>query len=324
MKDDLLLRLTYRDVRNAGLFDPYINAAIAPVQSPFVFEANMLKQYHVKGLKFGKQFERVSRNDPVGSLPLAAAAFTSGAVPGWYHAVAVTDPCDTAGPNPDTELICGDKRHPDGAFLQLVDGGIYDNYGYRTAFEVFDALPEAPNVQRVLIQIDNTTNLPDRTAGKDDTPGLIGMLMAISFLHQDEVFRRTFVSSAKAHGIDAIVLDLFAAASAEPVDPQEYEDLRDLHCKAHGLTGAPFAECMKDPTRVPAEWKDSGLAAYRVGMLHKTGFEFDYDPHATNPKRDLGYGTLMWQVGRLTVRMKKDEISCKLFQKTNSGGVCPS
>lgn len=320
IRNDLLLGVTFGMLRDAGAFDAYINSALAPVQSPFVFDSNMLSHYGVTEFLVGGQRELLNSQTPLRSLPLGVAAFASGAVPGWYHVNAKTDLCDRGMRGSE---MC--RRQPNGALLQIVDGGIYDNYGYRTAFEVFDALPPMPNARRVIIQIDNTTNLPERTVPDTNGPHLLNMALALSFFQQDEVFRRTFQSSARARDIDSTIVDFFSAASDEPTDAQDFSDLRNLHCESQGFKGQHFHECLADPEYLPPGFQPetSGLRGYWQGMLGKTTFQFHYVPNESYPERDWGMGTIMWQLGQLSVRKKADEISCLVFRQTRDGGPCP-
>ena len=94
----------------------------------------MLDAYHVR--EFTHRLKDQSLNDAPYAMPFAVAVKTSASFP-----VAI----------PATTLTCDDPNDPLNRYLHLMDGGLVDNLGVRSAF---DALRQTTAPQRILLVVD--------------------------------------------------------------------------------------------------------------------------------------------------------------------------
>lgn len=132
---DLTDEKTYLAVYPIGAARPlpftYFNASLYPSQSPFVFTPSYLDYYKVRTLGDPASPRRISiATSSLAEVPIGYAATASSAVPGYTTAFAETALCDD---EPVYSFCFGPKKRND---LQILDGGLYDNIGYKTALEV--------------------------------------------------------------------------------------------------------------------------------------------------------------------------------------------
>ena len=313
--------LTYKDVYRAGATRPlpfvYFNASLYPSHSPFVFTPAYLDHYKVKTLGDPASSSRIQlRTRDLTGIPIGYAATASSAVPGYTSAFAETGLCQV---EPRPSFCFGNKERRDN--LQILDGGLYDNIGYKTALEV--ALAERERIARgpaTLIMIDSADGEDFQTMPAKDREGghVLGIAKASSFPNQNATFDRLRGPSFAAAGFDArILLDFSSAAGFNRVrhgpllqDLPElaYYAAHDVGCWADDRSWHKGVRALKRPpsfgtpddnlSRLEKMGEDCiSMNFARVGYLYKTTFKYDEYRFRLN-----------YQVGRLVVRMKRSTI----------------
>lgn len=315
--DELVTKgVTIGDLLNQSkteLKHPYmfVNGTIYSNQSPFVFTSDFSTYYRVES--FGACDDiKYQAGDEFKNLPLSYAVATSGSVPGFYHNYATTNIC---APDKDNELyesyFCASgKSHIDK--LILVDGGIYDNYGYQTALEVMSQT----NGKRVIIIIDTNadTEVPfERSSDLSTTDVGLGTLLKAGFPAKTVAYNRMFKMAAKALDAETITLDFFSVADF--VNKASKTGRADLLLELDTLN--KFANsvvyCFDDngtylnsekKLKKYGQTKDCAANNYfRSGLRGKTTYKFDpimFD--------------ILTELGRLAVRLNAGEIREKLYQ----------
>ncbi|MCH2458061.1 MAG: hypothetical protein MK186_08420, partial [Henriciella sp.] len=306
--------VTFGQIGKAGLPDPFFNITLMPAQAPFVFTEAYLDHYSVESFVISERTKVPVKNvDPLSDLPIGLAAVISGYVPGWYHSYAETGLCSST-PLKNGSL-CRNGASVDK--LSLVDGGLYDNYGYKSAFELFASIDPDRKAKRLLIQIDVTTNLPFHTSASKKPPGAAGILRSLSFANQDASFLKGFQLFAGQMEIDTVVLDLYSTAKFDPDTQSELvADLSALRSIAGNLDPWCDAHVCR-----PDENDAARNNFWRVGLHGRTSFLSDYQPE-DGAEGDKGLFTATWQLGVLAVRMHSDEISCSLYDVDTNGDSC--
>ncbi|MEM0928316.1 MAG: patatin-like phospholipase family protein [Pseudomonadota bacterium] len=304
--------VTFGEAKAAGQPDVFFNATIYPSEAPFVFSDAYFAAYRVRELSVLKESEFPEANG-VAALPIALGAFVSGAIPGFYQLDARTDICDDARYADGTYCAFEIKRRfrtnikDEREHLTLIDGGVFDNYGYRTAFEVLDRFKDR-HINRVIIQIDTTTNFPHHFSIGRPNVRLGTIKNRPSFLHQDAVYRRTIAQMGDVRGFEPIIIDGLAALTTEgdyviPVGTNLWNEAQTMRPNTGCETGS---YCALD-NEVSAYW--------RAGRASKVSFLYDFqqgeienlseqDPWGD----DWGQGTLMWQLGYMSTMNRRSEI----------------
>lgn len=325
---EVTLGATYASVYRSDAVRPlpfaYFNASLYPSQSPFVFTGDYLRHYGVTSLGDPADPDRVLVADfSLADVPIRYAASASGAVPGYTSAFARTALCADGRASFCFPSRKGGVRDR----LQLVDGGLYDNIGYKTALEV--GLRDRDRIRHgpaTILMVDSADaeafqTMPDR--GKDGGH-VLALAMASSFPNQNATFDRLRGPAFEAAGFDRAVLLDFAAASG--FDPARHgallDDLPELaHFAANDVScynaegnviegrrrlvepvhlGTPAASLqvleLKGPDCIVLNFA-------RVGYLHKTTFK--YSPYAFR---------LRYQLGCLVVRMNREAIAEAVFR----------
>ncbi len=320
--------LTYGEVYRRGRERPlpfaYFNATLYPSQSPFVFTPTYLSHYQVTALGDPAAPRRIPvQSSSLADIPIGYAASASGAVPGFTSAFAETDLCRDGLPSYCFRSRRGGVRDN----LQLVDGGLYDNIGYKTALEI--GLENRDRIGRIpatVIMIDTADVKSFQTMPRQgrDAGHLLPIAMASSFPNQNATFDRLRAPAFEAAGFDRRILLDFAATAGFDRDlhGQYLHDLPDLaYFAAHDVscyrpdgTIAQGARRLRAP-RNPGTWQENlrilaakgtdciAMNFARIGYLHKTTFK--YDAYAFR---------LRYQLGRLAVRMRQDVIAEAVFR----------
>jgi hypothetical protein len=318
--------LTFAQVYGSGAARPlpfvYFNASLYPSQSPFVFTPNYLDHYKVTTLGDPASPRRISLpSHDLATIPIGYAATASSAVPGYTSAFAETDLCRGA----DKPSYCIGNSPRDN--LQIMDGGIYDNIGYKTALEV--GLADRDRIARVpatVIMVDSSDAEDFQTMpGKGRDGGhFLGLAIASSFPNQNATFDRLANLAFTAAGFDArILLDYSSAAGFDPARHGDYlRDLpalayfvsHDVGCRADLGVWQKGINTLRRPDRF-GDWQENlralekkgkdcvSMNFARTGYLYKT--TFNYDPYRFR---------LNYELGRLVVRMKIDMIRGAVFR----------
>lgn len=301
----------------------YFNASLYPSHSPFVFTTAYLEHYKVNVLGDPASPRRiVLEARDLTRLPIGYAATASSAVPGYTSAFAETALCDDA---PLPSFCFGGKKRRD--TLQILDGGLYDNIGYKTALEF--ALSQAPRIKRgpaTVIMIDSADGEEFQTmpqSGREDGH-LAGLALASSFPNQNATFDRLRDDAFGAAGFDVrILLDFSTASGFDPAkhgtmlsDLPElaYFAANDVGCWADDDSWRNGVRKIKRPpslglpeenlSRLQVKGRDCvSMNFARAGYLYKTTFKYDQYRFRIN-----------YQLGRLVVRMKRAYIEAAVFR----------
>jgi hypothetical protein len=110
------------------------NATVYENGARFIFTPDMLEKYYVR--EYTHRMTDIKLGHDYYSMPFAVAVKTSASFP-----VAI----------PATTFICANPNDPLNDYLHLLDGGLLDNLGVRSAFE---ALQQDPAPRRILLVID--------------------------------------------------------------------------------------------------------------------------------------------------------------------------
>jgi predicted acylesterase/phospholipase RssA len=302
----------------------YFNATLYPSHSPFVFTPAYLAHYKVTALGDPAKPRRiVLRSDALADIPIGYAAAASGAVPSFTSAFAETALCSSQA----ASYCFGSLGKKVRDKLQLVDGGLYDNIGFKTALEV--GLRERRRIRKIpatVIMIDSA-DVEDFQTVTDKGKGgghLVGIAKAGSFPNQNATFDRLRRPAFEAAGFDRhILLDFAATADFDrarhgrflnDLPELAYYAAHDVSCYradgsiVEGRRRLKAPRALGDPQKNLdfLETKGADCVALnfsRVGYLHKTTFK--YDCYAFR---------LRYQLGRLAVRMKRDAIVEAVFR----------
>lgn len=336
---DITLGKTFGQVYAASAAAPlpfaYFNASLYPSHSPFVFSPAYLAHYRVGALGDPAEPRRVELVEPsLASIPIGYAASASGAVPGFTSAFGDTSLCRVG----NLPSFCFSSR--DGGVLdslQLVDGGLYDNLGYKTALEVTLASRDRNGrIPATVLMVDSADGEEFQTMSASGRSGahIAAIARASSFPNQNATFDRLRGPGFAAAGFDRrILLDFASVAGFDPArhaglvgDLPElvYYAAHDVDC--FGMDGQVIRGRRK--LRAPGDFgspqgnlaileaKGADCVAMnfaRAGYLHKTTFQ--YDPYAFR---------LRYQLGRLAVRMKRDMIEEAVFRTTRGTSEAPA
>jgi hypothetical protein len=295
----------------------FFNASILQSQDPFVFAQEFADAYRIDSFYARGRTAPFGQGGDIGSLPLGYIAATSGSVPGFTHSYARTELCSTSGELPS---FCGPQGNQ--SWLRLVDGGLYDNEAYKTAWEVARAVERDAPGRRVMLLVDSKPGWPIPTTGEQqavENDGLIksGMMLVFkgSFPLQEATYRRLAPKMFDAIGYQTILLDFDAASGFQPGMEPMVQDLPELQAMA-----ADQIDCIDDHGQVlkanarrrpadvtPLDWlKQRGGDCLennfaRVGYHYQTTYFFD-------PR----YFAPAYQLGVFVARRKAAEIRVQL------------
>jgi hypothetical protein len=327
-------RATYADVYSpanpVALPRAFFNASMLPAQAPFVFSDRYLDHYQVTELGACNS-ERFPVNGRLADLPIGFAAATSGSVPGYFSSYAATSLCRAAGPGqPEGRAyrasFCHEAlRDRVRGSLRLVDGVLYDNVGYLTAFEIFQSqAPQAASARRSLLIIDSNFETRGQTvsARRSRSNSFWGVLMAAGLPGQDASFARLHEPMLRSVGVNDIVLLDFFSTSGLPRDHAEdlldglreladfasnnvacYRDRVEIRPRRERFTESNLQTVVESLSRLEGKGGDC-LASnfYRLGTLVRTTYQ-----------ADPFYFTLLWQLGQLSVRMNEARIRAAVY-----------
>lgn len=324
MQTGLFENLKFKDIYKSGSQESlpaiFFNASMLPASSPFVFTENFIAHYGVK--QFGScKDTKIETSGKLADIPFSYAAATSGTVPGFYYAYAKTSLCEPGGAAESASMCFGAKKGKARDHLRLADGGLYDNLGYKTAFEIMvKQSAKSSYASKAIIMINSDPFTNEQTVKRSKVKS--GFLTTIAanglFAVQDSSFERLRQPMFKAIGVDKIVLiDFFGAAGFTESDEKHLNGLDELAFYAahnvlcYGSKGRIKSEQrdMPEKPKMPTvkeslnHLREKGGDCfrdnfYRAGTLSKTTYKFD---------RELF--TILSQLGRLSVRMNADKLS---------------
>ena len=334
LKNKVLGKLKFSDVYPAGQAPKapfaYFNASLVPSQTGFVFTEAQVESYAIQS------FHAACEDDighevtgGIADLPVGFAAATSGSVPTFAYSYAETAICREVAAGAS---FCGDPQDEKAAkrrlsYLQLVDGGLYDNLGYKTAFELAFQFRDRPASHRGLIFVNSSTDLRYHSIkrSKRHSSHSMAILTSGSFATQDATYARLKTKMFESSGIPAghqVTLDFNAAGDVDPAKLAGYLDglphladyaARAVDCfddrgelrKAPGKArvpdgGLPSVADSMDVLR--GRGKDCTANNFaRVGYLYKTTYA--YDPY---------FFDSAFELGRFVVRKNWDAVAAAL------------
>ncbi|MCF7854840.1 MAG: patatin-like phospholipase family protein [Candidatus Pacebacteria bacterium] len=226
--DDFLLGASYRaGTRSLTLNDifrpkesgapvtlPYwfANATIYENGCRFVFTPGLLREYDVKACTH--RFEEVDLTADPGRMPLAVGLKTSASFPVLI---------------PATTFTCRDTVDPLNPYLHLVDGGLVDNQGIYTAFEV---LRQDSAKHKILLVIDAYKGISQPRSQWQASPSGPEMAIRIMKIALDSARNRleqTLVQQqrlAEAGGVGTpIHVALISFGTLKPETVRRFDDL---------------------------------------------------------------------------------------------------
>ncbi len=336
--DTLTSGLTFGEIYSGStakrLPTVYFNASLFPSQSPFVFTDGYIARYKVAG--FGApciDWEMLSTNGGVADVKIGFAASASSAVPAFTKAWAATKLCNE--PNDYNFCRPGIGERWKRSYLQLLDGGIYDNIGWKTPLELAMRPKErASSASKVLIVVDVNESPTYHSVGRWDADDndLASLAIDASFPNQNSTFQRLRDDAFVALGYQEPIMLDFASLGGFRADQAHLLDgLDELawfaanHVRCYTKPGTAKPKKVSSRFRIPDK-PDLPPAAdsvrslarqgqdclsenfYRTGYLHKTTYKYDGDLFL-----------LRYQLGQLVVRMQEDEIRRQLEMATTPG-----
>lgn len=312
MRKHLFEDRTYRQVYGESNPEPlpaaFFNASLLPAHAPFVFNDAFLKYYDVQsmGACRGGWAPQVAG---LADLPFGYAAAASGTVPGFYHAYAETGLC--AGRIAEASFCHAARERDRRSFLRIADGGLYDNLGYKTAYEIM-LRKRRKDVAPAMILINSNTSSDFKTVARSERNDSFLPTTAANgvFAVQDSTLERLYRPMFESLGVDSpVLLDFYSAARFRRDQEGLLDGLGELaHYAAHRVScysdRRPVRPDRKSVKVPPPSVADSlgDLAGkggdclsenfYRAGTLGKTTYKFDSNAFK-----------VMYQLGRLAVRM---------------------
>lgn len=298
----------------------FVNATIAGNQAPFVFTDDFLQHYRVRSMTFCKEPVEFEANPTVDSVLVAQAVATSGSVPGFYQTPVKTNICDD--PTLESSFFCN-FGHADFDEMTLVDGGIYDNYGYLNALDIIASDESAKARALIVIDSNADTDIPFVRSGE---PSLFKTLfrtgIKTGFPARTSAFRRTFDRTSQALGIETVTLDFAVASSLSEADTsstsgrsildgldrlRRYADTEVICFSDKGRQLRPDGRLRQGETSLAVQDCLSNNF-YRTGLIGKTTYQPDDDSFP-----------LLVELGRLVVRLRADELYRAIFSTAQDG-----
>lgn len=298
----------------------YANGAISPSQSPFVFTDAYVDYYRVKEFRAcGKKknvpvYQQMVPNG-LGDVEVGFAVATSGSVPGWYVSGAKTSLCDnkvTQKNNPMYFSAFCSQGKTNKSNLNLVDGGIYDNIGYLTAFELFNSIGEASNKKTlIIIDVNTDTDLPFVETPNHGALKVGGTIFkSIGFPPRTAAYERTLPILSKTHNVTTVILDFYSMAGFSSGDEvllnglDELKEYAETQVNCFDSNGKYLKAKISKNKQIIVNSPDCKMNNYyRTGLTNKTSYY-------TDPANF----TVMWQLGQLAVRMNSDEIYKAIYK----------
>jgi hypothetical protein len=294
----------------------FFNAALLPAQAPFVFTDGFLKHYQVESITTCKQKAKTPART-LQEVPIAVAAASSGSVPGFYAAFAETRLCQEQSPWQGSSF-CRSKAPSDPvAYIRIADGGIYDNIGYKTGYEIMHSQKKDASIaHRGMIIVNSNTSIDEKIVKKSDRTSNFLSSMAANglFAVQDSTFDRMRHPLFDAVGVsDIALLDFFSVSGfgRSQDDVRMLKDLKFLAFYAARNVGClkpdgqldkgdqsdwpsddeipEVSDSLKQLTGRPGDCYSENF--YRAGNRNKTTYKFSWV-----------LSNAMWELGQLTVR----------------------
>jgi hypothetical protein len=316
----------YGDNSGVKLPAAYLGSTLYPSQSPFIFSQQFIDHYQVTDLGDNCDPERVPmETGTIASVPLGFAASASGAVPAFYNGLGSTMICAN-----QEYSFCWRGEKKNASYVQLLDGGMYDNIGYKLALEV--ALSRKARIagnRSTIIFIDAAPDEELHTISRNGRKQshLASIALASSFPSQDATFSRLRGPAFEALGFDhQFLIDFDAAAGfdrvaerdlLEGLDALVYYAAHDVGCFADDRSVIKSRNGLKKPESFGSIDSNLDLLASkgkdclrmnfaRAGYRYKTTYKFD----------EYAF-TIGYQLGRFAARRQIKQIRAALAGPAN-------
>lgn len=288
----------------------FVNTTIEANQSPFISSPEHVNYYHISHFyACGKDVIHQVKEEG-NLLPISYAVATSGSVPGFHYSSATTNICDD--PELHQSSFCSSGKN-NLSELILIDGGLYDNYGFQNALEILNSASGTDGKTLIVIDSNADTEIPF-TNDRDRSNFGVGFssLTKAGFPGKTSSFNRLFDLTARSMGITPVVLDFYSAAlSEEQLHRVQEEGLLDgldilrEHAAKHTNCFADDGTYLDTQAQRENLWSRDCIVNnyYRSGLIGKTTYKFD----------DY-YFTLLEQLGRFVVRVNANEIHAAIYQ----------
>lgn len=295
----------------------FLNAAVQSDQHPFVFTPEFARHYRIRSFDFCDREVQLQDPGSIGEVKLSEAMATSGSVPGFYYATAQSAICDPGSDMAGSFFCKSPRRRARYTQISLVDGGVYDNRGVYTAVEVLSQTPRTR--RRVLIMIDSNadTEIPFTVPRRRAKLGMFAEAgMMAGFPARTAAFQRTLAPWLEELEIRPVLLDFAVAAGLRDTvlanGRNSLEGLTSL--SRYARTGI---NCFNDTgayvsaRRGRTSWEFADCREnnyYRAGLMNKTTYFFDH-----------GFFNTSFELGRLAVRLRADELQQAIFGSAQDG-----
>ena len=264
---------------------PYIipNITIAENQSPFIFSHEFIRKYQISSLtaedcEYNFKVDKDDIETSIGNIPLSYAIASSSSVPGFYLSMAESNICNDE--YYATSFYCIGENNFNK--LTLVDGGIFDNYGVMSAFDILSTKPKAD--KKILIVIDSNadaiiplTQSKESNFGAATTTGIhagfpsktvtiqkylnkLGELQDIEVIYIG--FSSLFVPDSRFSEFDQNGL--------KAISPELSQSVEDVLCFSDNGVQLQPGDSRREKSK---DCSQNNL--YRAAVLHKTTYKFD-------------------------------------------------
>ncbi len=264
----------------------FVNATILSNHSTFVFSPEYFDHYAINGFKYCDLEEL---DIELNQTPVAVGLGASSSFPGARHLTLFSDLCEDK--KLEGSFLCGEEAEP--IYIHLVDGGVYDNLGFKTALEVLTSL-ENRNMRKVMLVIDanGETDLPfSKDKNKTDSSILYDILTDGGTTANYSTYRKSIFAISEVFGVEPILIDLsmFTGYSKEEI----CENANNLTYLGRRKCGQLTYVCDKKDNDA-----SSGDIYYHCGTKVKTSYKID----------DCFQERLI-NLGRVAVRLKMEKLN---------------
>ena len=268
----------------------FANATVYENGARFIFTPDLLEKYHV--YEYTHRMADIKLNHDYYSLPFAVAVKTSASFP-----VAI----------PATTFICANPNDPLNDYLHLLDGGLLDNLGVRSAFE---ALQQDPAPRRILLVIDAYKGTTHPFSNSRTSPSGAQAAYRITKIALDSdhsllkrnVLKHAAESATETRGPIEVVFLSFE--DLKPETPEKIENIQDELAKIRKKRAEALLRRLQREIneRLPIETLDLKLEDDKYALYH------DARAIATSLDITLAEQKLLHDAGRAVVEKHGQEL----------------
>ena len=316
----------YSGAGGAKLPAAYLGSTLYPSQSPFIFSQQFIDHYQVTDLGDNCDPGRVPmETGTIASVPLGFAASASGAVPAFYNGLGSTMICAN-----EEYSFCWREEKKSASYVQLLDGGMYDNIGYKLALEVALSRKTAIEGNRsTIIFIDAAPDeeLHTISRGGRKRSHLASIALASSFPSQDATFSRLREPTFKSVGFESqFLIDFDSAGGFDRANERDllngleelvYYAAHDVACFGDDRSVSKGRKGFKKPVEFGEIDENLEILADRGADCLRMNFARVGYRFKTTYKYDEYAFTVGYQLGRFAARRQMKQIRAALAGRSN-------